>query len=289
MKAKKLIILLSLTLGLIPCLATGITFLNQDSQGNYDSLPTDVISNGIILKQLSQDEETNSKTFTYEFDPVDTTDQNVKVTGSFKDGSSCQDYLKIETNQGTKTITLTCLKAFSQEIIVKIVHTEIPSVFAEVKVNYTKKVLSAELEKTLNEGKSQIDIVNEYSIFSKDVDYTFTVEITKLLFQEQSFSDYPKFEQLIIEAIEGQKPLPREDEIINLYPNNNNFLRLLLNSQDYIQGFEVKYECTITAYPGNQTFEDSNYLALYEESELDFTGYKIIPEGINVNPGEIDF
>ena len=289
MKAKKLIILLSLTLGLISCLATGITFLNQDSQGNYDSLPTDVISNGIILKQLSQDEETNSKTFTYEFDPVDTTDQNVKVTGAFKDGSSCQDYLKIETNQGTKTITLTCLKAFSQEIIVKIVHTDIPSVFAEVKVNYTKKVLSAKLKKTLNEGKSQVDIVNEYSIFSKDVDYTFSVEITKLLFQEQSFSDYPKFEQLIIEAIEGQKPLPREDEIINLYPNNNNFLRLLLNSQDYIQGFEVEYECTITAYPGNQTFEDSNYLALYEESELDFTGYKIIPEGINVNPGEIDF
>ena len=142
MKAKKLIILLSLTLGLIPCLATGITFLNQDSQGNFDSLPTDVISNGIILKQLSQDEETNSKTFTYEFDPLDTTDQNVKVTGSFKDGSSCQDYLKIETNQVSKTITLTCLKAFSQEIIVKIVHTEIPSVFAEVKVNYTKKVLS---------------------------------------------------------------------------------------------------------------------------------------------------
>lgn len=289
MKAKKLIILLSLTLGLIPCLATGITFLNQDSQGNFDSLPTDVISNGIILKQLSQDEETNSKTFTYEFDPVDTTDQNVKVTGSFKDGSSCQDYLKIETNQGTKTITLTCLKAFSQEIIVKIVHTEIPSVFAEVKVNYTKKVLSAELEKTLNEGKSQVEVVNEYSIFSKDVDYTFSIEITKLLFTEQSFSDYPKFEELIIEAIEGQKPLPREDEIINLYPNNNNFLRLLLSSQDYIQGFEVEYECTITAYPGNQTFEDSNYLALYEESELDFTGYKIIPEGINVNPGEIDF
>ena len=289
MKAKKLIILLSLTLGLIPCLATGITFLNQDSQGNFDSLPTDVISNGIILKQLSQDEETNSKTFTYEFDPVDTTDQNVKVTGAFKDGSSCQDYLKIETNQVSKTITLTCLKAFSQEIIVKIVHTEIPSVFAEVKVNYTKKVLSAKLKKTLNEGKSQVDIVNEYSIFSKDVDYTFSVEITKLLFQEQSFSDYPKFEELIIDAIVGQKPLPREDEIINLYPNNNNFLRLLLGSQDYIQGFEVEYECTITAYPGNQTFEDSNYLALYEESELDFTGYKIIPEGINVNPGEIDF
>lgn len=137
----------------------------------------------IQLRSASQSAD-DARTISYQVYPV-TSSQKVNYTLSFSDGSDASDCLTASLDETAKTVTLTCLKAFSQEARLTLSSQLESSVKAVASINYTRKLLGigysgnawyTELTSTANfpEGdpakKAEEMYLPEFSEYSKLAD-----------------------------------------------------------------------------------------------------------------------
>ena len=197
--------------------ATTLTGLASCQKVNFNHLvPTDIIDvgsnikqNGINVKRVNSGTNESGESyqsFTYSVTPEDAINQDVEVVATYNDGTDCSDVVTVSLNQDTKTILVTCHKAFSKQIVIEIRSVNNPLATASVTVDYEKKLESVEYlfkntllqnnyysaQETINFGLTISDdseiynmirdfsplsfISPNYSEFSIDKNYTYSVD-----------------------------------------------------------------------------------------------------------------
>lgn len=184
---------------------------HEDSQGQQeqeenedDPIPVEVIqTNNISLLSSTATtaaDGTTSKTLTATITPADATNKKVDWSVAFKSASSTwakgktvTDYVTITpTSDGALTATVTCKKAFGEQIIITVKSREVSEVSATATVDYEKKLLDftcALQRKTASTSYVAVDKIDcsagytynyivtpVYSDFTKDKTYSYTVE-----------------------------------------------------------------------------------------------------------------
>lgn len=211
MKKSKIIfsIIGMLSLSFIAC---GISNLYQPKINNEvgDSIDEIIKEEGISIKSLktiNNDDGTVSKVFTYSVHPDNATNQNVTVSAKYIDDTNCDDVVTTSVDCSKKEITITCLKDFSKQIIVNVVSSMDSTKKATVTVDYIKKVKSIngkDEEGTYYIGPSQgnwstkiNDFATEsivdvnYSQYTKDKNYTFSMKVISIDIDEICLECYP--------------------------------------------------------------------------------------------------
>lgn len=141
-----------------------------------------------------------SKTLTATITPDDATNRKVDWSVAFKSASSTwaknktvTDYVTVTpTSDGALTATVTCKKAFGEQIIITVKSREVSEVSATATVDYEKKLLDftcALQRKTASTSYVAVDKIDcsagytynyivtpVYSDFTKDKTYSYTVE-----------------------------------------------------------------------------------------------------------------
>ena len=105
---------------------------------------------------------TTSKTITASFQPADTTNKTVDWSVAFKNassswanGKSVSDYVTVTpSSDGALTATITCKKAFGEQIILTCSSRVIPEISATATIDYTKKIVS--ITPAFNDGTSDL-------------------------------------------------------------------------------------------------------------------------------------
>ena len=106
-------------------------------------LSEDIIENGITLELLSSTVNENNvitKSFTYSVLPENATNQSITAKASYTNETDCSEYLTVEVDEKTKTVTIFCYKDFSNLILVRLVSVSNKAATATITVNYEKKV-----------------------------------------------------------------------------------------------------------------------------------------------------
>lgn len=99
-------------------------------------------TNGINLRKAKTGTNSNNQeyiTFNYTLTPANTMQKEVNVSAIYKDNTVCSDALKIDVNQSDKTITLTCLKAFTKQILLTVACKANDNIKATATVDYRSK------------------------------------------------------------------------------------------------------------------------------------------------------
>ncbi len=90
------------------------------------------------IRLLASNDE-NVRTLSYKVYPT-SSPQSVDFSLSFSSGEAVSDYLSAAKDETNQTITITCLKPFSEEARLSIASSFVQSVEANVSINYTKKL-----------------------------------------------------------------------------------------------------------------------------------------------------
>ena len=104
-------------------------------------LSEDISENGITLELLSSTIDENdviTKSFTYSVLPENATNQSITAKASYTNESDCSEYLTVEVDEDTKTVTIYCYKDFSNLILVRLVSVSNKAATATITVNYEK-------------------------------------------------------------------------------------------------------------------------------------------------------
>lgn len=178
---------------------------SQEQEENEDDpIPVEVIqTNNISLLSstaITAADGTTSKNLTATITPADATNKKVDWSIAFKSASSTwakgktvTDYVTITpTSDGALTATVTCKKAFGEQIIITVKSREVSEVSATATVDYEKKLLDftcALQRKTASTSYVAVDKIDcsagytynyivtpVYSDFTKDKTYSYTVE-----------------------------------------------------------------------------------------------------------------
>lgn len=224
-------------------------YFNTINNGNISEI--EIEENGISLKFLSTKENEDgsiSKTFSYEVKPEYATDKTITCTLKFVDNSDCSSYMKAQINNGEQTITLTNMKAFDQQIIVTLISNADKSKTASLTCDYEKKLLSIEDrdknnkhytigngwtnaygETGINDFKIENFIIPNYSVFTKDKNYTFSYSKFNLQFDELCgiTNNNDLFNEITVELkdalynkVENQEGYLSKEEVWNLIDSN---------------------------------------------------------------------
>ena len=207
-KTKK--ILLGLLLGVIALGAIGYgtyQVLNEDTpivETDNGGVSETIESRGVKVRLLSTrtlEDERVEKTFSYSIEPSNATNKDIKVTSAYADGSESSQVITTSVNSADQTITITCNGPFKQKIIVKVTSVDNPEAYAEVTLNYVKKIESIEGNITSlyvgngwthNYDGCHIDdtvtyadfITPTYSDYTKDKQYTFGMKDIQIIDEE---------------------------------------------------------------------------------------------------------
>ncbi len=92
-----------------------------------------------VAVRLLASEQDNVRTLSYKVYPA-SAPQSVDFSLSFQSGASTSDYLSATKDEAKQIITVTCLKAFSEEASLTISSSSSQQVKASVSINYTKKL-----------------------------------------------------------------------------------------------------------------------------------------------------
>ena len=91
---------------------------------------------------ITNSDGTETQSFVYSINPENATNQNVILTAKFIDGTSCDEYITYNSNTDEKTISVTCLKDFSKQILLEVMSESNNSITKTIKIDYEKKLLS---------------------------------------------------------------------------------------------------------------------------------------------------
>lgn len=267
---------------------------------------------GITMKLLSTetlDNGTVVKSFAYAIVPSNATNQAVTATAQYVTGESCEDALQVEVEEETKTIRLTCLKAFNKQIEIEISSIANKKATAIVTIDYVKKLLSIEgKEEWQIVGTKENDTIEtldpmqffdvEYSAYTKDkiYDFNFTWDDCTC---DEGFETTGVFQTNFVmqlkERIEaGNYTFFTAEELWNLDPSND--MRAILKEKSaliYDADDPNQYLCyAITFLCENEETGLSGIVEMrffFYFSAYDFTAYEIGVEGILAEQTTIDF
>ena len=252
-------------------------------------------------------------TFSYTITPDNATDQSIIVSLKYQlDNTDIKNNeVSYILDEQTKTITLTCHKAFDKVILFRLTSYQMPDIYAEIELHYQKKVLSIDYvnydmtiggNNSLNntkDFKATSIITPEYSIYTKDKNYTFKPKSIDLNYEEQNtaFKLSTNFYNKLLDLIE-RKFLNEENEITsteiwNLDTSNQNRSYLekiskLPRSNNYatIVCYDFEYYCVENP---NITINDTQDIYITMNFDFDYTMHTINVDEINVDFTEIIF
>ena len=329
-KTKK--ILLGLLLGVIALGAIGYgtyQVLNEDTpivETDNGGVSETIESRGVKVRLLSTrtlEDERVEKTFSYSIEPSNATNKDIKVTSAYADGSESGQVITTSVNSADQTITITCNGPFKQKIIVKVTSVDNPEAYAEVTLNYVKKIESIEGTITslhvgngwdLNyEGYHKDTTVTyadyitpTYSDYTKDKQYTFGMKDIQIIDDEfliqGSLPDqdtdelYTELKVMLYDAFNNQGALPTIEDMWHAV-DSDAYRSWLLSVADLDPWADDAYLClevqgtiycvedpTISVQIGGGT-----HFYVYFSFQGDYSDYKVGVDSISVEQSEIDF
>ena len=329
-KTKK--ILLGLLLGVISLGAIGFGVHQAFNDVETPIVETDnsgvketIESRGVKIKLLStqvQADKSIVKTFKYSIEPSDASNKEVKVTALFADGSDCSSVIATSVDKNNQTITITCKGAFNQKIIVKVTSIDNPNAYANVTLNYVKKIESIEGTITnLYVGKGwKYDTVSDhsdtsvtyadfitptYSDYTKDKQYTFAMKdieiiedeflIQRSLSAQDTDELYTELTVMLYDAFNNQGSLPTTEDIWNAV--NTDGYRSWLTSVADLDPMDDAYLC-LEVRGTIYCVEDStisvqlgggSHFYVYFSFQDDYSNFKVGVNSISVDTTEVDF
>ena len=326
-------ILLGLLLGVIALGAIGFGVYQAFKDTEPPIVETDnggvsetIESRGVRIRLLSTrtlEDESVEKTFSYSVEPSNATNKDVKVSALFVDGSDCSSVITTAVDKETQTITITCKGAFKQKIIVKVTSVDNPEAYAEVTLNYVKKIESiAGTITSLHVGNGwDLDfegchkdtsvtyadfITPTYSDFTKDKQYTFGMRDIQIIDDEfliqGSLPDqdkdelYAELTVMLYDAFNNQGALPTTEDMWNAV-DSDAYRSWLLSVNDLDPWADDAYLClevrgtiyciedpSISVQIGGGT-----HFYVYFSFQGDYSDYKVGVDSISVEQTEIDF
>lgn len=287
----------------------------------YEKIPdNDVIinQNGINLKMLSSTENNYGEltyVFEYQIIPENATNQEVTLSLIYKDNGQeiTNSEFSYELNQELKQIKIICHKAFNRTILLKITSNQNNNAYAEVKLEYSKKLLNLDYKtndyyiggqsnhNNLQDFTATSFIEPTYSLYTKDQEYTFKAESFALSYESENYSipgSLPStFVNNLINLLNNkfinQEKSITPQEIWNLTSDNKTHSFLSKLSQlDYKDNYieflvdEAKYYCVEKP---EIVIDDPQRLTFVFYLDFDFTNFTINTENIIVDFEEIIF
>ncbi len=300
---------------------TGIVTTSSIDNSNYT-----IVNNSFSIKRLNSVENEDgsvSQIFSYSY-IGEMTDKSLSLELSFADGSSCDDYVNVSCDQNNQLVTVTCTKAFSQQIILKVTPGLHPELSKSVAIDYTKKLLSIEPSgKTFIYGDLDKDysfdysgdtyltdyIINPtYSDYSVDVDYSYDITFSDVHFVYESYNFeyevpadiYEIFDKempsLITKYLNGDSTFKWYDlwnlEVVTgaVHADFTNWQTWLLHAYDVIStdtylAYQFHYEVTENLSGLTYSGDSEVYLSL----DHDWSQYENVAEAFNLEEEAILF
>lgn len=330
-KTKK--ILLGLLLGVIALGTIGFGVYQAFKDTEPPIVETDnggvsetIESRGVRIRLLSTrtlEDQSVEKTFSYSVEPSNATNKDVKVTSAYVDGSDSSAVITTSVDTVSKTITVVCKGAFKQKIIVKVTSVDNPEAYAEVTLNYVKKIESIEGSITslfvgngwdFDEPQYHKDttvtyadfITPTYSDFTKDKQYTFAMKDIQIIDDEfliqgslpaQDTEElYTELTVMLYDAFNNQGALPTTEDMWNAV-DSDAYRSWLLSVNDLDPWADDAYLClevrgtiycvedpSISVQIGGGT-----HFYVYFSFQGDYSDYKVGVDSISVEQTEIDF
>lgn len=329
-KTKK--ILLAVLLGVIALGAVGFgvyqTFNEETPVVETDNsgVSETIVSRGVKVRLLSTrtlENDAVEKTFSYSIEPSNATNKDIKVTSAYADGSDSSQVITTSVDNQHQTIKVVCNGPFKQKIIVKVTSVDNPEAYAEVTLNYVKKIESIEGTITslhvgqgwdVNFEGSHIDtsvtyadyITPTYSDYTKDKQYTFAMKDIQIIDDEfliqGSLPDqdkdelYTELTVMLYDAFNNQGALPTTEDMWNAV-DSDAYRSWLLSVNDLDPWADDAYLClevqgtiycvedpTISVQIGGGT-----HFYVYFSFYGDYSDYKVGVDSISVEQTEIDF
>ena len=78
-----------------------------------------------------------TKTYSFSIEPEDSIYQDLSYSLAYADGTSCSSVLTCSIDNSAKTFTLVNKAEFSQEIILKLYLTDLPSIYTNISITYS--------------------------------------------------------------------------------------------------------------------------------------------------------
>ena len=328
-KTKK--ILLAVLLGFIALGAIGFGVyqaFNEETpvvETDNSGVSESIVSRGVKIRLLSTRTLENNaveKTFSYSVEPSNATNKDVKVTSAYVDGSDSSAVITTSVDTASKTITVVCKGAFKQKIIVKVTSVDNPEAYAEVTLNYVKKIESIEGTITSlyvgngwtqNYPEQHIDttvtyadfITPTYSDFTKDKQYTFAMKDIQIIDDEfliqgslpaQDTEElYTELTVMLYDAFNNQGALPTTEDLWNAVDSDayRSWLLSVADSDpmsDHYLCLEVQgtiycvEDPTISVQIGG-----GSYFYVYFSFQGDYSDFKVGVDSVSVEQTEIDF
>lgn len=329
-KTKK--ILLAVLLGVIALGAVGFgvyqTFNEETPVVETDNsgVSETIVSRGVKVRLLSTrtlENDAVEKTFSYSIEPSNATNKDIKVTSAYVDGSDSSQVITTSVDSSSQTITITCNGPFKQKIIVKVTSVDNPEAYAEVTLNYVKKIESiAGTITSLHVGNGwDLDfegchkdtsvtyadfITPTYSDFTKDKQYTFGMRDIQIIDDEfliqGSLPDqdkdelYAELTVMLYDAFNNQGALPTTEDMWNAV-DSDAYRSWLLSVNDLDPWADDAYLC-LEVQGTIYCIEDpsisvqiggGSHFYVYFSFQGDYSDYKVGVDSISVEQTEIDF
>jgi len=300
----------------------------QSQKDSKDDVETSIKENGVSLKLLSTSTTKEGyvvKTFTFGVEPANATDQTVTAAAKYKDGSDCSAVMSVAVNNEAKTIALTCKAAFSKQIIVTVTSNANSNAKATITLDYVKKLLSINKNKTdINIGAGMSGITYDsnfalnsmidpsYSVYTKDKNYTFAIKDVSVGLDEWVYgSEYVTDEIMIREfltplmnlvetKIQNKAEAPTKEEIWNITDDNTWHSILKYYAEDVKQGKNTEYFCSFILQATYYCVEDPTIEVKYDSNNgarefinfypaYDWSGFSVNVDKITVETPTIEF
>ena len=328
-KTKKIILGLLLSVIALGAIGFGVyqafkeetPIVETDNSGISETIE----SRGVRIRLLSTrtlEDESVEKTFSYSVEPSNATNKDVKVTSAYVDGSDSSAVITTSVDTSSQTIIVVCKGAFKQKIIVKVTSVDNPEAYAEVTLNYVKKIESIEGTITslyvgngweYNYKTDHIDtsvtyadfITPTYSDYTKDKQYTFAMKDIQIIEDEfliqgsLSAQDtdelYASLTVMLYDAFNNQGALPTTEDLWNAVDSDAYRSWLLsVADSDPMSDHYLCLEVTGTIY----CVEDptisvdiggDTWFYVYFSFQGDYSDFKVGVDSVSVEQTEIDF
>jgi hypothetical protein len=121
-----------------------------------DNVKSNVVVSDIAtvnMKLLKAAATTDTRTFTYSFTPANASGSIVcELSCKSQSDYPCDQYVIASANETTKTITLTCVKPFYKQLMLKVYLSDSPYTYAQITLDYQDKITNVTPTLKVTEG-----------------------------------------------------------------------------------------------------------------------------------------
>ena len=176
-------------IGLLSILCVGITFrvINKIETAQPSDEIT-IIQNGLEVRRLTVNDNTygeKDEVFSYSFTPYNATNQSVKGSLNYIDGTDCSAVMDFSIDESNHLITLSCKKPIGQQIHFILTSKANSKAQATIVLDYVKKI------KSLSVRKNNFAVVNDYKEWTNS-SYRRIEDFKKSNFYEVTYTEFTK-------------------------------------------------------------------------------------------------